>query len=246
MRYLMTFSYDGTNYNGYQKQPNLITIQEVIEKCLTKINGNKQLSIHASGRTDSKVHAINQKAHFDLEKELDLERLRHSLNKLLPKDIYVKSIVNVDDCFHARFNVVKKEYIYKINIGEYNPLEVNYIFQYNSHLDIDKMKKAIKYFEGEHDFSSFTKQNEEKESYVRNIYDTKISLFNDIITIKFVGNGFLRYMVRNMVGALIEIGSGKKEPNEILRLLEVKDRKEAGITADANGLYLSNVYYEEN
>jgi len=244
MRYLMTFSYDGTNYNGYQKQPNLITIQSVIEDILTKINSNKEVSIHASGRTDSGVHANNQKAHFDLDKNIETDKLKYSLNSLLPKDIYIKDIKEVESVFHARFDVVKKEYIYKINIGEYNPIEVNHILQHNKILDINKMNLALKLLEGEHDFSSFTKMVDEKESYVRTIYETGITLEKNIITIKFIGNGFLRYMVRNMVGLLIEIGSNKKEINEVVRLFEVKDRKEAGITAPPNGLYLNNVYYE--
>ena len=244
MRYLMTFSYDGTNYNGYQKQPNLLTIQSTIEEVLTKINSNNKVTIHASGRTDSGVHAINQKAHFDLEKKVEVDKLKHSLNSLLPKDIYVKDIKEVNSDFHARFNVVKKEYIYKINIGEYNPIEVNYVLQYNQNLDINKMKQALKLLEGEHDFSSFTKIQDEKESYVRTIYKTELILEKNIITIKFIGNGFLRYMVRNMVGLLIEVGENKKEVNEVLRLFELKDRKEAGITASPNGLYLNNVYYE--
>ena len=244
MRYLMTFSYDGTNYNGYQKQPDLITIQEVLEDVLTKINSNNKVTIHASGRTDSKVHAVNQKAHFDLEKEIDVNKLKHSLNSLLPKDIYIKDIKEVNSDFHARFDVLKKEYIYKINIGEYNPIEANYILQYNKNLNINKIEEALKLLEGEHDFSSFTKIQDEKESYIRTIYETSISIEKDIITIKFIGNGFLRYMVRNMVGLLIEVGSSKKEPNEVLRLFEVKNRTEAGITAPPNGLYLNNVYYE--
>lgn len=244
MRYLMTFSYDGTNYNGYQKQPDLITIQSVIEEALTKINSNKIVTIHASGRTDSGVHATNQKAHFDLELHIEPNKIKHSLNSLLPKDIYIKEVKEVEKDFHARFDVVKKEYIYKINVGEYNPIEANYIYQYNNNLDINKISQALNFLEGEHDFSSFTKMVDEKETYVRTIYETDINIDENIITIKFVGNGFLRYMVRNMVGLLIEIGSNKKEVNEVLRLFEVKDRKEAGITAPPNGLYLNNVYYE--
>lgn len=243
MRYLMTIAYDGTNYNGYQKQSKELTVQQLLEEALTKINSNKKVSVHASGRTDSKVHALNQQAHFDLDKEMDVSRLKHSINSLLPNDIYVKKIKIVDNSFHARFDVIKKEYIYKINIGEYNPLDVNYVYQYNHYLDVEKMKKAIKYFLGEHDFTSFTKIDEPKETYVRTIYETNIDIENSIIKITFVGNGFLRYMVRNMVGLLIEIGNSKKEPEEVLRLFEVKDRREGGITAQPCGLYLSNVWY---
>lgn len=245
MRYLMTFSYDGSNYNGYQKQPNEHTVQSNIEDALFKINSNKFVTIHASGRTDSKVHALNQKAHFNLDKKIDGSKLKHSLNSILPKDIYIKNVKEVKEDFHARFDVIKKEYIYKINIGEYNPLEVNYVMQYNKPLDIKKMKKALKLFEGEHDFTSFTKANEIKETFGRTIYKTYFDVSNGIITITFVGNGFLRYMVRNMIGLLIEIGSSKKEVNEVGRLFELKDRTKAGITAEPNGLYLKNVYYDK-
>ena len=245
MRYLMTFSYDGSNYNGYQKQPNMMTVQSVIEDALFKINSNKYTSIHASGRTDSKVHALNQKAHFDLDKEIECADLKHALNSILSKDIYVKKVQKVDKNFHARFDVIKKEYIYKINIGEYNPLEEKYVMQYNKKLDIKKMKKALKAFKGEHNFASFTKASEEKESFDRVIYKASLSVKNDIITITFIGNGFLRYMVRNMVGLLIEIGSSKKSTSEVTKLLEIKDRTQAGITAKPNGLYLKNVYYSK-
>lgn len=239
----MTFSYDGTAYSGYQKQPNNPSIQEEIEKQLTKINHNQEVSLHASGRTDAKVHALNQKAHFDLNEEIDLEKLKNSLNKMIPDDIYIKSIEKVSDDFHARFNVVEKEYIYKINIGQYNPLEKNYILQYNHPLNIDKMKKAIKFFEGEHDFKSFTTGDNIQESYIRKIYKTDITLDDDIITITFIGNGFLRYMVRNMVGVLIKVGENTIEPTEIKTILDKKDRTQASITASAVGLYLKNVRY---
>ena len=134
MRYLMTFSYDGTNYNGYQKQPNKNTIQDNIESNLSKIF-NTKITISASGRTDKGVHAINQKAHFDA-KEININKLKNSLNKLINDDIYIKDIKKVDDDFHARFNVLEKEYIYRINLGEYNPLDRNYIYQYNHELNI--------------------------------------------------------------------------------------------------------------
>ena len=131
MKYLMTFSYDGSLYEGYQIQGNKKTIQKTIQTELTKINSNEQVNISASGRTDKGVHAYNQKAHFVLDKDLEPSILKNSLNKLLQNDIYIKNIEHVDNDFHARYDVIKKEYIYKINLGEYNPIESNYIFQYN-------------------------------------------------------------------------------------------------------------------
>lgn len=242
MKYLMTFSYDGSKYNGYQKQPELITVQSEIEEVLTKINSNEDVSIHASGRTDKGVHALNQKAHFEM-KDMDEKLLMHSMNKLLQKSIYIKNIERVNNDFHARFDVQKKEYIYIINVGEFNPIEKDYVYQYNKELDIDSMNKAIKYLEGTHDFRAFTKVEEEKD-FVRTILNTNISIENDKITISFIGNGFLRYMVRNMIGTLIEIGSHKKQVEDITKILASLDRTQAGITAPPEGLYLKNVYYQ--
>ena len=243
MRYLMTFSYDGSNFYGYQKQKNKRTVQEEIEKVLSKIN-NKKIVISASGRTDALVHAINQKAHFDSEKEFNLDRLKHSINKMLPNDIYIKKIEQVSDDFHARFNVVKKEYKYLLNVGEYDPLTRNYVFQYNWNLNIDKMKEALVYFKGEHNFKSVTKTIKEEKDYTRTIYDIKLSKKGDIITISFVGSGFMRYMVRNMMGLLIAVGEEKIEPSDVKAILDKEDRVFAKKTAPPEGLYLSNVYYK--
>jgi len=242
MRYLMTFSYDGTNYNGYQKQVNKNTIQDNIEDNLSKIL-NQKISISSSGRTYAKVHAVNAKAHFDIDKKIDINKLRNSLNKLINNDIYIKDIIEVPNDFHARFNVIKKEYIYKINIGEYNPIDRNYIYQYNKILDIKKMKKASKYLIGTHDFKSFTKVDQIEKDYTRTIYNINFKLKNNILEITFIGNGFLRYMVRNLVGILIEVGNDKREISEIKEILEAKDRIKAGITAPPEGLYLKNVKY---
>jgi tRNA pseudouridine38-40 synthase len=244
MKYLITFSYDGSKYFGYQKQPNKPTVQQEIENVLTQLNSNKPVIISASGRTDSGVHALNQKAHFVLDKEYDESKLQYSMNKMLSTSIYIKNVEKKEDNFHARFDVKKKKYTYKINVGEYNPLEYNYIFQYNKELNIEEMKKAIKYFEGLHNFKSFTKIDEEKETYEREIFETNIIKEKNIISITFVGSGFMRYMVRNMVGLLVEIGSGKKDSNSVKDVLLAEDRTKAGITIDPNGLYLEDVYYE--
>ncbi len=244
MRYLITFSYDGSKFSGYQKQPNALSVQETIEKALTQINSNKEVTIHASGRTDAGVHAYHQKAHFDLDKEIDLSRLRHSLNGMVKPNIFIIDVENVNEDFHARFNVIKKKYTYKINLGTFDPLAYNYVYQLNERLNVGDILSAIKLLEGEHDFTSFAKDADLKESCVRTIFFTELDYNDNYLEITFVGNGFLRYMVRNMVGTLIEIGLGKKEVNSINEILEAKDRTKAGITAPANGLYLMDVYYE--
>ena len=245
MRYLITFSYDGTRYKGFQKQTKgkARTIQTEIENVLFKINSNREVSISATGRTDAGVHAINQKAHFDLDKKIDINKIKDSMNQMLPDDIYVKKVEVVDDDFHARYNVKAKEYIYKVNIGEYNPIEKDYVYQYNKELDIKKMKEATTYLIGEHDFSSFTKDSKEYETCVREIFSIDIKQDDNIITFIFKGNGFLRYMVRNIVGTLIDVGSNKIEPNKIESILLLKDRRKAGKTVPGCGLYLNNVKY---
>lgn len=242
----MTLSYDGSDFKGYQKQPKARTVQGELEKVLTQINGNKDVSVSSSGRTDAGVHAMNQKAHFDLKEELDCEKLLKSINSLLPEDIYVKSLVNVDDSFHSRFNAIGKEYVYQINMGEYNPLERKYVYQYNNKLDVVEMQRAMKYLEGTHSFKSFTKSDEEREDYVRTLSQTNIIRdLKDVnkITLVFIGTGFMRYMVRNMVGTLIEVGEGKRKSEEIIEILKSEDRTKAGKTANAEGLYLKNVFY---
>ncbi|MBQ9181508.1 MAG: tRNA pseudouridine(38-40) synthase TruA [Bacilli bacterium] len=246
MRFLMTFSYDGSKYSGYQKQPNEKTIQGELEDALKRINNDQEVSISASGRTDAKVHALNQKAHFDINIDIEPEQLKKALNSLIPKDIYVKKVERVNESFHARFNVRAKEYIYKINMGEYDPLEKDYVFQYNKKLDVVEIERAMKYLEGTHNFKSFTKTDEEKDDYVRTISQT--NLIRDVknvnkITLCFVGTGFLRYMVRNLVGTLIEIGEGKRKSEDILTILTAEDRNAAGITAHPEGLYLKDVFY---
>ena len=246
MKYMMTFAYDGSKYNGYQKQPNGLTIQNKLEDALTSINNNKSVSVCASGRTDAGVHAYGQKAHFDLNTKISCDNLKRALNSLLPGDIYVKDVIEVDDNFHARFDVKAKEYIYKINMGEYNPIEKDYILQYCKKLDVVEIERALKYIEGTHDFKSFTAGDDVRDDYVRTIIQTNLirDLRNvNMITISFLGTGFMRYMVRNLVGTLIQIGEGKYKSTDIIDILDAKDRRKAGMCADACGLYLKDVFY---
>ena len=240
MRYFMRFSYNGSKFNGFQKQVDKRTVQGDLESVLSKIF-NENIRVVASGRTDAGVHAYNQCLHFDSSKEVDFDKLKFSLNSLL-HNIYVKELYSVPDDFHARYDCTKKEYIYKINVGEFDPIYEEYIYQYNKSLDIEKMKDACRFLIGEHDFRSFTSLDYEKNC-VRTIYSIDISIENDIIYIDFVGNGFLKYMVRNMVGLLIEVGSNNRNVEDVKKILDSMDRKEAGICAPSMGLYLANVYY---
>ena len=242
MRYLIKYSYDGSKYNGYQKQPRKRTIQRELEKALKEINANKKVLVSSSGRTDKGVHANNQYAHFDLIINIKPDNLKRALNSILPDDIYIKDVKEVSDNFHARFDVKKKEYIYKINIGEYNPIEKDYIYQYCKDLDINEMKKGLIYIEGTHNFKSFVK-GDDYEDYERTIISTKLEKKNNTIIISLIGTGFMRYMVRNIVGLLIEVGEHKYKCSDIEKILKAHDRTKAGKCAPACGLYLEDVYY---
>jgi len=242
MRYLITFSYDGTSYHGYERQVGYKTIEEELNKALSFIN-NKKTKIVSSGRTDKGVHALAQTGHVDIDVSITEYKLKRAMNSLLPNDIHVINTKIVDENFHARYNVKEKKYEYKLNMGEYNPCERNYIYQFNKKLDIDKMKDAIKDFIGIHNFKSFTPNKEKKDNYVREIYDAKITVKNDVVTFIFVGNGFIKYQVRNMVGLLIQIGLGKKDKNCIEKIFNNKDRSQGFRTAHPEGLYLVCVRY---
>ena len=243
MRYLIKFSYDGTNFNGYQRQDGLRTVQEEMEIALKGINGGKDTIINSSGRTDKGVHALCQMAHVDMSVDITPYKLKRAMNSNLPEDIHVIDVYEVDKDFHARYMVKEKEYQYKLNMGEYNPIERNYVYQYCKKLDVEKMKEAIKYFIGEHDFESFTPTKDKRENYVRTINYVNISEKNDILTFTFRGNGFIKYQIRNMVGYLIRVGEGKKKGEDIPKILKSKDRRMASITAHPNGLYLTKVVY---
>jgi len=241
-RYLIDFSYSGANFSGYQKQPGKRTVQDEIEKVLSSINNNS-VKLTSSGRTDALVNAIHQKAHFDLDKKIGAYKLSGALNSYLPDDIYVNSVTKVDNLFHARYMVKSKTYEYLINTGDYNPLLRTHVYQYCKPLNIRKMKEAVKYFIGKHDFTTFVSAEDKKEDKVREIYDASVDEKEGIIKITFKGSGFLKYQVRNMVGTLIKIGEEKVLPDIILSLLEKKDRKCAFLCAPAQGLTLTDVKY---
>ena len=243
MRFLIKFSYDGTSYSGFQTQPNLDTIQERLESALQIINNGKKTNIVATGRTDKGVHALCQYAHADIDVDINEYKLKRAMNSNLPDDIYVIETKIVNDDFHARYNVKSKEYKYYINIGEYNPLERNYVFQYNYTLNAEKMNEAIKVFLGTHDFRAFVTESKVKETSVRTITEAKVEQNNNKLVITFKGDGFLRYQVRNMVGILIRVGENKISTEDVEKILESKDRTTTGKTAPPEGLYLTEVTY---
>ena len=243
MRKRIIFSYDGTLFNGYQKQPDLRTVEEELERALFNINNHKVTGVVSSGRTDRGVHALAQCAHFDIDVDITLYKLKCALNSLLPNDIRVLSTEDVDKSFHARYMATKKVYRYILNMSEYDPIKRNYESQYNRKLDIDKIKSAIKSFEGEHNFKSFVSYESKKESYVRTIYKATVVEHDNKLIFEFSGNGFMKYQVRCMVGTLVRIGEGKLDIHYIDKLLSFEVPKNKVYRIGAEGLYLVEVLY---
>ncbi|PAB58206.1 tRNA pseudouridine(38-40) synthase TruA [Anaeromicrobium sediminis] len=239
----LTVEYDGTLFYGWQRQKNDRSVQEEIEKALSKIM-KKNVKINGSGRTDARVHGLRQTANFREEFTIPIERIPIALNSILPDDIAVINAELVDENFHARYDAVGKKYVYKIYNGQHrSPLWRNYAYYVPGSLDLDKMRQASKAFVGTHDFIGFMASGSSVVDTVRTIYDLKIHKEGPLITIEVKGNGFLYNMVRIMVGTIVEVGKGKKSVNEIGPIIESKNRKSAGHTAPAQGLYLSKVYY---
>jgi len=243
LRFLINYSYDGSNYNGYQKQKGLNTIQGKIEEALKYINNGKDTKFSSSGRTDAGVHAINQYGHADIDVNITEYKLMRALNSLLPDDIYIKSAKLVDSNFHSRYNVLKKEYIYKINMGMFNPIERQYVYQLCKKLNVKKMNEAAKYLIGNHDFKNFSSNEHKEKDTVRTIYDIKIIEKGDYLSLSFTSNGFLKYMVRIMVGILIQIGLEKFEPEYINDIFNMNCKSNYKKIAPAQGLYLFDVTY---
>ena len=242
MRYLAIIEYVGTNYAGWQIQKDEVTIQAEVEKVLSRIL-NTPTKVFASGRTDAGVHALGQTFHFDTIKKLDLDKFTYSVNSLLPSDMRVINIVEKREDFHARYSVKSKRYDYLINTGEYNPFERDLVYQFQRKLDLNKIKEALDALVGEHCFKNFTSKLEDDSNYVRKIYEASLTTEGDVIRISFVGSGFMRYMMRMIVGCLIEIGLGKMSVMELKIYLVETHRKIVPYKAPACGLYLMEVTY---
>ena len=241
MRYLCEISYDGYLFYGFQRQKDKRTVCSLVEEVLSKVL-NENILITGASRTDRGVHANSFYFHFDCEKVLDTEKLKVSLNKLISNDIYFKNITIVNEDFHARYSVKSKEYVYVINMGEYNPTRRNYELEYNKKINIKLLKKASKYLVGEHDFKSFTSDSMGKNT-VRRINYIKFKKNKELLIISIEANGFLKYMIRNIIGLFLEINENKKTPIMTKEILESKDRTKLGIKAPASGLYLNKIKY---
>ena len=249
--YKLILQYDGTRYSGWQKQGNTDnTIQAKLETIAGKLTG-LPTDVNGSGRTDAGVHALGQTANFRCEKNLaDTDYIRDYFNHALPMDIRIISVEEAPTRFHARLNAKEKHYRYVIdNAIVPNVFERRYAARipsgYEARIpyDIKEMKKAAAYLTGEHDFKSFCDNRHMKKSTVRSIHNIRIVLQDDRITMDFYGNGFLYHMVRILTGTLLEVGSGQRSAEDIPRILQSLDRREAGFTAPAQGLFLVEVMY---
>lgn len=243
--YKMILQYDGTRYNGWQKQGDTDnTIQEKLETILYRMT-NEHVDVHGAGRTDAGVHAKGQVAQFRLTEARNPEEIRTYLNEYLPDDIGVLSVAEAAPRFHSRYNASQKTYRYRIGKNKAaHVFERKYIYEYRGEaLDVAAMKMATLKLRGEHDFKSFCGNPHMRKSTVRNLYAIQIHETADEITLTFIGEGFLQYMVRILVGTLIEVGEGKRDPLSMTALLEARDRRLAGPTAPAQGLTLMEVRY---
>lgn len=241
----LVIEYDGKEFNGWQKQPNKLNIQGTIEQAIKQITG-EDVELNASGRTDAGVHSLGQVANFKTEYELPIEKWPLALNANLKKSIVIKSAEEVEERFHSRLSCKKKTYRYVINNSKYGTaIYRNLETHIPQKLNVEKMKEAVKYFEGEHDFKAFKASGTSAKSSVRTIYKAEVKEMPDErIYIELTGNGFLYNMVRIISGTLVDVGLGKIAPEEIKNILKGGEREQAGKTLPPQGLYLLKVEYK--
>ena len=239
----LTIEYDGKEYNGWQKQPNKLNIQGEIERAIENITG-EQVNLIGSGRTDAGVNAFGQVANFKIDSQFPIEKMATAINSQLKKSIRIKKAEEVSAEFHSRYNCHSKTYEYVIDNSEQGTaIYRNLTYHVSQKLNVEKMQKAIKYFIGEHDFSSFKSSGTSSKSSVRIIYDAQIIQKQKKIIIKLTGNGFLYNMVRIIAGTLVEVGLENIKPEEIKDILEAKNRQKSGKTLPPQGLFLMDVEY---
>ncbi len=250
MNYRLKIQYDGTRYKGWQRQGGAggsdATIQGKLEAVLSRYV-SKEIQIDGAGRTDAGVHAIEQVANVHLPEEMSgsPEELKEYLNSYLPEDIRVTAVERAGERFHSRLNATGKRYEYHIvKVTGENVFQRKYAWKMLGILDVEQMKKAAEFLVGKHDFRSFCSKPSKKKSTIRTVRAITFDETEQELTISFEGDGFLYNMVRILVGTLVEVGLGKRTPEEMTEILERKERKYAGETAPAQGLFLAKVYYD--
>ncbi len=253
IHFKLTLQYDGTNYSGWQRQKREVTIQGKIEECLRRIF-KKEVTIRGAGRTDAGVHALSQIATFRIDVEIAEDALKKALNSMLPRDIRVLRVDRVDDAFHPQYDVKRKSYIYFLSHGEEaSSFLQRYVWFYERRLDLSVMKKAGRLFLGRHDFSAFSGSTEVKNRQ-RTIYQLEIKKVRSLafLDLKISGNfikfrieadGFLKYMVRNIVGSIVEVGRGAVSLSAIAEALKTGKRPNPLRTAPPQGLFLERIIY---
>lgn len=240
MRYLLRVKYDGSKFKGFQRLKNNDSVQKKVEDALSVIL-KSNIKIKGAGRTDAGVHALGQCVHFDADLKMDKDKFKYVLNNMLKPYIIVTEIISVNDNFHARHSVKQKLYSYRINIGEFDPISADYIFQPNYKVNYKLLKKSCKLFVGQHNFKNFV--SGERKNYETNIKNIKVMRFGNLIVIEFYGQSFYRYMVRSMVGAALEVAKGNITLMNLKNLLDNPDENKTLPIAPANGLYLEKIWY---
>ena len=239
-------AYDGSRFFGWQRQAGFDSVQETIERALLGLTGSSVV-VHGAGRTDTGVHAFGQVAHFHLETRLDDDRLRHALNHYLAPSISVRRLETCADDFHARFAAVKKRYLYLTATSRFRPPFAPNLCHWTSDpLDLRAMRIAAQPLVGRHDFSAFAGTRSKRSNNVRTLRPIRFLVRRQRLGLVVGADGFLYNMVRNIAGTLLEVGRGKMAPGEVARVLASKDRRRAGPTAPAAGLYLLRVSYADS
>ena len=242
-RIKLTVAYDGTDYCGWQIQPNGITVESALNNALSRLTGEPVKVIGAS-RTDAGVHAQGNVAVFDTDSSIPPDRIAYAVNGLLPDDVVVVRSEEVPPDWHPRYQDVAKTYEYRIlNRRMPDPVRRRDTWFVSFPLEVERMREAAEYLEGEHDFRSFCSIHAEVKSTVRTIYSINIERTGDLVTIRIRGNGFLYNMVRIIAGTLVDIGRGFRLPSDVKNMLEAKDREKAGATAPPHGLMLLGIEY---
>ncbi len=244
-RVMLTVAYDGTNYHGWQLQPNVITVESVLNEKLSELF-QEEIKVIGASRTDTGVHALGNIAVFDTEARMPAEKVSYALNQRLPEDIRIQKSQEVLSDFHPRHQNSRKTYEYRILNREF-PQPIHRLYAHFTYvpLDVERMQRAADYLVGEHDFKSFCSVNTVAETTVRTIYGLQVEKQGEMITIRVTGSGFLYNMVRIIAGTLMEVGRGNMEPEEMAEILKALDRTKAGPTAPACGLTLVSYQFEE-